>query len=323
MNCLERVFHEKTALSPWENQELLLQSLQDRYAVRVCHLKKHKLLFAFPKQRLAPLPDLEKDIAHFKQVEDIPVALVLDSCGKKQSRLLRQAKIPYIVPDKEIYFPFLDGDAAFLDGDAAYETFKEQPAPFQLQPSAQMLLFYLLYQSENRISNSDAMKAIDVSGLTLSRAIEQLTASGCFEVEKVKAKRFIIKKFSNREIFMRIQPHLFYPVQNYILCSEKNFPNSCMIAGIEALDLLLDGSIPCMPCRATSGKSDQQEELDGKAVLQFWRYDPRILSKTETVDPLSLIMALKNSPSRIVQNALLKLMDEVFPEDQNSADEIE
>ena len=66
MNCLERVFHEKTALSPWENQELLSQSLQDRYAVRVCHLKKHKLLFAFPKQRLAPLPDLEEDIAHFK-----------------------------------------------------------------------------------------------------------------------------------------------------------------------------------------------------------------------------------------------------------------
>ena len=85
------------------------------------------------------------------------------------------------------------------------------------------------------------------------------------------------------------------------------------MAGIEALDKLLDASIPCMPCRAIGGKSDQQEELDGNAVLQFWRYDPRVLSKTETVDPLSLIMALKNSPSRIVQNALLQLMDSILP----------
>lgn len=315
MNCLERIFHQKTQLSPWENQELLPQGLQDRYAVRICFLKGHKLLLAFPKQRLAALPELQEDLSQFRQVEDIPVVLVLDACGKKLSRLLRQEKIPYIVPDKAIYFPFLDGDPD-------YEKFKELPAPFQLQPSAQMLLFYLLYQQENRISNSDAMKAIDVSGLTLSRAIEQLTATGCFEVEKVKAKRFIIKKFGNREIFMKIQPHLFCPVQSYILCSESNFPQQGIMAGIEALDKLLDASIPCMPCRAIGGKSDQQEELDGNAVLQFWRYDPRVLSKTETVDPLSLIMALKNSPSRIVQNALLELMDSILPVSEEESPEI-
>lgn len=315
MNCLERVFHEKTKLSPWENQELLPQMLQDRYAVRICHLKGLKLLFAFPKQRLAPLPEVEEDIQQFRQVEDIPAVLVLDTCGKKLTRLLQQAKIPYIVPDKAIYFPFLDGEAD-------YEAFKAQPAPFQLQPSAQMLLFYLLYRDDDRISNSDAMKAIDVSGLTLTRAIEQLIAGGCFEAEKVKAKRFIIKKYGNREIFMRMQPHLFCPVQSYILCSEENFPSNGIKAGIQALNTLLDTSIPCMPCRAIGGKSDQLEEVDGNAFLQFWRYDPRILSKDEIVDPLSLIMTLKNSPSKIVQNALRELMDRVLPaSDEAQAEE--
>lgn len=316
MNCLEKVFQEKAVLSPWENQELLPTALQDRYAVRVSLLKGHKILFLFPRLRLAPVQVLEQDIAKFQEVEAIPAVLVLDACGKKLSRELRQKSIPYLVPDKALYFPFMDGDPA-------YEDYKKEPLPFQLQPSAQMLLFYLLYQTETRIGNADAMKAIDVSGLTLSRAIDQLVESGCFEVDKIKAKRFIVKKLPNREIFLRMQPHLFCPIQSYILCSPQNVPEGACMAGIEALGKMLSESIPCMPCRAIAGRTGQAEEPDGKVSLQYWRYDPSVLAAEGMVDPLSLIMALKNSPSQIVQHALLRLLDRVFPPEEHPAAEEE
>jgi hypothetical protein len=49
----------------------------------------------------------------------------------------------------------------------------------------------------------------------------------------------------------------------------------------------------------------------GTNVVEVWRYDPRLLSKTETVDKLSLYLSLKDNEDERVQIELENLMNEI------------
>ena len=57
-------------------------------------------------------------------------------------------------------------------------------------------------------------------------------------------------------------------------------------------------------------KKLQNEET--QAAVELWRYDPKKLSVTDTVDPISLALALENDADERVEEAVEEMLDQVW-----------
>ena len=49
-----------------------------------------------------------------------------------------------------------------------------------------------------------------------------------------------------------------------------------------------------------------------QAAVELWRYDPKKLAVTDTVDPISLALALENDSDERVEEAVEEMLDQVW-----------
>ena len=107
---------------------------------KFCHFAL-KIIDKWPKTELDQLTSVKKQISKIQKVEPLPVVIILENISRSRLRYMLSAHIPFFVPEKQLYLPFI--------GVASQNKFSaESVRTEQLQPSAQVL-FFTIYIRKN------------------------------------------------------------------------------------------------------------------------------------------------------------------------------
>ena len=118
--------------------------IQDRFTIEKATLGDMETLFLYSKTELDHTAALQKHIARIQKTENIPAVIVLPSMSRYRRDAFVEARIPFVVPEKQLYLPFT--------GPYMRERLDSENAkPGKFHPAAQVLFFYYLYQGESDI----------------------------------------------------------------------------------------------------------------------------------------------------------------------------
>lgn len=298
----------------WDKERKLPYFIIDRYKIEEVDIEKIKVLFLYPKTNLEPVNSLKKHIISIQRVENIPVVLVLDTISRQRRETLIASHIPFVVPEKQLYLPFL--------GVALQEKYDVGMIEIEkFQPSAQILFFYYLYQKQEKLYTNNAVEALGFSAMTITRATRQLVQTGLFETKKDGVQKILIGKMPRRELYRRALAYLINPVRKRIYVEKDEEVSEKYLAGSTALARMSMMNKSSNICYAVGGSSvkhisgttnllNAEEQME----VEVWKYNPAILSEGEMVDPLSLIVSLQDEKDERIEQALDEILEKILEE---------
>ncbi len=288
MDFIQKIFNIKIRYTNDENNYQLPNYMISRYSIKSVFMVNQKVFLMYPKTELESISTLKKRINKMKSYENIPVILVLEKITARQRQAMIDNNIPFIVSSKQCYLPFL-GMLLTEKCDSEVETLNK------LTPSAQMLLFYYIYSHQKEIYTSSAVEDLGVSAMTITRAVRQLEQAELVHVYKSGVQKIMTTEYTQKELFEKASPYLSNPVKKTCYISKDTLDDSLIYAGDSALSIVSMLNPPLIACYATDNyekwKDDKTDDLmndEEQVELQAWRYNPKVLTRNNHVDVLSL-----------------------------------
>lgn len=142
----------------------------------------------------------------------------------RRRKTLIEARIPFVIPGKQIYLPFL---GTMLTEKCDAET--TGIGPDKLRPSAQQLLFAMILDGCHPMPLAPLAKRFQVSAMTITRAADQLCKTDL--IKKIGmgsgAQKMLITEYSPKELYQKMRPYLIQPVRKTVYidksgCSSGN-----------------------------------------------------------------------------------------------------
>jgi len=302
----------KVAYMPWNFTGDMPYFITDRYEIQKVTLGPTQALVLKLKAEFPTVSTLQKHIARIQKSEHFPVLIELETVSKYRRDTLIKAGIPFVVPGKQLYLPFL---GAVLNERCDPEVGSAE----KLLPSAQAIFFYYLYSKQDNIYISNAVRDLQYSAMSVSRASRQLVQTGLFEERKKGVRKLLIARYNRKEMFRRMHPKLIDPVKRRIYVDLDKTSVQFPLSGYSAMAHYSMLNEPALVCYA----ADVSAKLTGEATLadaehqaqvEIWKYDPAVLSKGNVVDPLSLIMSLQNKPDERTEETIEELLEKFWEE---------
>ncbi|HIZ86777.1 MAG TPA: hypothetical protein IAC03_01280 [Candidatus Coprenecus pullistercoris] len=304
------VLNERVFLSPLEKR---LSDTMPIAVVRNFKLYKGELfdrtiIFALTHDGNAISPALLKRT--FNLIESrcgSPVILVADNIVSYNIGRLTAQRLNFIIPRRQMFIPSLliDLKKPRTKGSDIKET---------MPPIAQcLLLYHLEVASIDGCGAKELMKIFQVSYATVNRSLRWLSKNGLISLEggKTKEVRFC---YFGKELWDKAVPMFVSPVEKTLF--SDSVPDESLKCGINALSEYTIINEEDMDMYAV-GKTDMQRSdilLDneyGTFRIEVWKYDPRLLSRTGTVDRLSLYLSLKDNEDDRIQIELDNLINDM------------
>ncbi|TVP80858.1 MAG: hypothetical protein EA353_02870 [Puniceicoccaceae bacterium] len=307
----------RASFSEWKTSQSIPYAIRGGYEFSEMDLMGCKLIAiaakgaeAFSAARLAKhLAWIDENHGH----AGVYIALGLEAYNRK--RLIEQ-KVPFIVPGNQLYLPDLGIDfREHLRG-----VRKKSP---KLSPSAQMILLARLL----RKFPSETWTATTLAGyfnsnkVTMGRAIDDLEAHELVEIKTEGREKQVQFMMTGRKLWEKARPVLRSPVQKRVFVENVDLPLG-VIAGLSALSEESMLVPPQRQVRALTSKEWKilQENAELRIIppassdmapleIEFWKYDPQLLSQSDQVDPLSLYLSLAETKDERVEAALDQLLE--------------
>lgn len=223
------------------------------------------------------------------------------------SRMI-EARINFIIPDKMIYIPSLLVNLKEMKDGRKLE---EEVMPGMAQC---VILYHLQRESLNGYTTRQLADKFKISYASMNRALRWLNMKGVVELEGIKEKTLVITD-KGKELWEKVSPLMLSPVDRVVYTDhelvEKPF------SGESALEQYTMIAAPEKPCKAVSKEwaleqKDMLNKYDGNYLVEVWRYDPSILEKNHTIDPLSLYLSLRTSDDERIKIELKNLISSVI-----------
>lgn len=303
-----------TPRGEWSGQDSLPYFLRDAFDIELAELAGVLVVLAAdraPAQR--SLAELRDRLARIRSAAGHPVVYVTDALASYERKRLIEQKVPFVVPGKQLYLP----DAG-LD---LREYFRPPPPAAQrLSPSTQAILISALLQPQWKADwhPAETGLALGYTAMTLSRATRELVATGLAQVRKEGRSQHLAMPYSADETWARAAPFLRSPVQRTVWTDR--LPVGARLAGLSALAARSMLSEPPRPVHAVSRTEWQSLKATVEEVphalpqaweCQVWAYSTALEPGSPTVDPLSLILSLRDMPDERVQGAIEALTEQL------------
>lgn len=286
----------------------------DRYELQLTTFDSLKVLLIHPKIKLEDLKLLKTHLQVIKKEYKIPLVVILDKLTFRQKEYLLKEKIPFIVNDKQIYLPFL---ATYLQERSDSEDIEKE----NLLPSAQLLLFYFIYNKCNEITTIQASKQLELTPTSISRATKQLEQLDILHSKKDGVNKILSFDGKPSDLFKKSKDFLINPVKKTIYLAKNELKGNFLMSNLSALSEWSLLSEPKLKYYATDNTSLVNENFSEKLIdsedqiaIELWRYNPKILTNTNMVDKLSLCLSINEGDERIEiakENILNKLWEEL------------
>lgn len=274
------------------------------------------LLVHFMGEEKYGVTALKKQMAKYSEVTKLEAAFAFSEMTRVQRDALLKANIPFIALPEQVYLPFL--------GMVFTNRFrkKNQINSDKMMPVTQQVFLYLLYHpADIEVTKSTIAEELGVTKTSITRATEQLLQMQLITQVK-KGKEIHIHCSQNKKaIFEKAIPFFINPVQKEIYVDYEAIPHHLLKAGETALGEQTMLNPPKVPEYAIYKGSEhvvEMEEVEEQwewnrkvAKLQLWKYDPRLFSTDEYVDPVSLICSLKDNTDERVELQVEELKEEL------------
>lgn len=318
---IEQVTGDSVSPLPVNQTELsgLPAYLAQLYSIYRVTLYHHDLFLAIANtdSRLTP-GELERDIRKFQKTLGPQVAVVLMNLTSYDRLRLIQRRVPFIVPGRQMFMPMFGVDLR------EYALTATEPRMTTLSGISQLLILYQLQMDDlSGLTLREIAARFNYSSMAVTKAARELLHLGLCEIhatgrekhlEFVEGTRFIWDKAGH---VLRSPLKRIHPISTSLPGVWK-YPRS----GLAALSVLTDLSYESVPVIAVYDRTYRQllsnreiqechHSEDASVLIEEWRYDPDILARNNAVDPLSLYLSLAADSDERVQQALVKLLENV------------
>lgn len=312
MDYIERTLGEKVTRKPWQSANNLPIYFNGLYHIDQVTIGDQDCLFLTPQDELGTISAVKRHFARLGDEWSGPIALELPHLTRQRRQTLLAEKIPFVVPGKQLYLPFL---GTFLQ-----ERFDSEKSPIaeKLSPSAQMLLLHFVYGKNEPLYLSLIADKFGSSAMTVTRATAQLTETGMFAVHKDGTRKVLTSTLSPRELFEKAQPFFASPVRKRYYIDVNELPNNAFIAGESALAQLSMLSAPPVAvygiakAEKFTTQTSQLIDSDKQCQIELWRYDSTILSGEQCADALSLALSLAHLKDERVELTIKETLEKVW-----------
>ncbi len=285
--------------------------IRNRYVIRYAYFNDVKTIFLYPKEKVDSINLLATHINNIRKKEKSSVVVVLDRITAREREKYIRMKIPFIVKGKQCYLPFM---GAVL----TERCDSEIGLIHKLMPSAQVLLFFFIYNKGRDMYIQEAVKSLGFSPMTISRAVDELEYIGLIKSYKEGVQRIISTDLSAEKLFEKAKPYLKNPVKRLQYVYKEKLKDEFVLAGDSALSKITMINQPVLKCFATKDDSDLRQFKDellfdkSKQVeLQIWNYKPCIYEEMG-IDPLSVATSYMDTYDERIEEAVGDMLNELW-----------
>ena len=286
--------------------------IMSRYRIRKVFMDSVEAFFLYPVTELEEAGTLKKHISRIQKMKNIPVVLILKQLTYRQKEYLLREKVPFVVDGKQIYLPFM---AVWLQERSDAEKIDKK----ELLPASQMVLLHFIYHGSGKQIMSHAVTDLELTSTSVSRAVRQLEELGLMRTEKDGVQKVLCSELSPEELFKEAHDNFQNPVKRTVYIPLNQIQDTLLKSGYTALagySMLNEPNVVCYASdsisRWNSVSTKKLQNGQTQVAVELWRYDPKKLSGTDTVDPLSLVLTLENDADERVEEAVEEILDQVW-----------
>ena len=222
-------------------------------------------------------------------------------------RLVAQ-RVNFIVPGKQLFIPSILMDLSLPKADSN-NTMLQIPVMAQC-----VVLYHLQVEPLNGKTTQNIVELFGVSYPNINRAIKWLSDKAFIVLEGAKTKSIRFNS-EGRQLWNEIEPMLVSPIERVVYTDE--WLDNAFTTGLNALSeyTMLN---PDKDKAYAIGKEDYltarqntHKEFGGISI-EVWKYNPSLLTHTNTVDKLSLYLSLRNNEDERVQIELDNMINEMI-----------
>jgi hypothetical protein len=245
-----------------------------------------------------------------------PVILVIDKIPAYARDRLVEMGIPFICPYAQAFIP-----EVMIDLQEKYP--RTRVSGDQFSPTAQQaLIHHLLLGPLDEVSGKEMAEILSCSPMMAGNVRDEFVQAKLGETEKQGRKVLFRFKQQGPALWEAAQSYFRSPVKKICHVVELKSPLPTLRAGLSALSdltMINDDALSTFAASDTlfkdaienGGLREIQDPDQAALKLEVWRYDPTKLTRTQTVDPLSLWLSLREDPDERVQGELEELMEKV------------
>lgn len=248
---------------------------------------------------------------------EYPQVLLFDRITAYQRKCLIEGGQAFIVPDNQLYMPFL--------GIALQEHFKAPAVSGQqLTAMAQYILLYFLYnEAEEYCSKLDISKILEINLMNVTRGVQELEELALVKTRKKGRSSMVALSMDKMSLYKKAEGYLRNPVQKRLFVKTEDWLLELPVAGQEACCALLpeesDYEIPhktrAIEKRKYLDTANRIQEVDPAwdtdvdfLELEVWRYDPARFTDGHIVDSVSLALSTRGEDDNAVKLNIDKLL---------------
>ena len=297
----------------WKQQASLPFFLNDRYTFEQADVGGVACLIVHPVGELDTINTLKKHVARLHAASGRQVVFELTAISRQRRSSFIDAKLAFVVPEKQVYLPFLGALLTERCDSEGLMTGAEK-----LQPSAQMLLFAYILNGNEPMPMTPFAERFAFSAMTITRAANQLVELGLLNKScSVGAQKMLCTELDTKGLYQKAVPYLIQPVRTTVFIEKSAVTRDMFPAGLSALSEMSMLNPPAVEIWGMVGgkiKGSAQKLIDSEkqCALQLWRYDPRRISQTGGVDVLSLAASLADDADERVEQCIEEILEKVW-----------
>jgi len=279
----------------YEGSNILPLFLRKGYELYILSIHNVQCLLVRPFEQLN-LSVLRKQYKQLRELIGKDCVLCLDGINMYAKNKMIAEGISFIIPEQQIYMPFLGIILANKDQ-------RDIPEKKEISYITQKILLSLIYKGWFDKNLTETAASLGVSKMTVTRSYDELKSLGVGVIEAGGKMRRFIWNDSRRALWDKAQHFLRNPVIRQYRLREDFDVTGYKLAGISAIchySILSDNSCTyyAIPKKNIGTlKIPKEQLLPGgeapKVILQVLGYDLEYSDNT-AIDPLTAILSLND-----------------------------
>ena len=304
---LESIFGIPIKYETWNKKTSIPLYIAGSYDFYTVYIYDKRCIMIRPKEELATLPALKKQIAKIQEADRAPVVLELIAVSSYRRKSLIENNMPFIT-EKQVFLPFIGTMLA----DEKEPERRKKKFVFSTQ---QLFLFYL-YSKKKRLYISEAAKILPFTAMTLTRAVKQLETTDLFLITKDGVNKVIESRYRRTELFEMAQQYLSTPVRKTGYIDKSQITSDMICAGETALAEKTMLNPSRIITYAVSDKefdkkllTDELIDPEKQVKLELWAYNPKMFSSDNTADVLSVALSFEDNFDERIEEAVVEMIE--------------
>jgi len=280
-------------------------------------LMDHVFLLIFDKDKNSATPEnLRKQIDVISEKTNIDVIYVHPALSSFQRERLIKYKINFVVPDNQMYLPYLKIDLR--------EHFKSlHQKNGSLSPASQAIIIFSILNKYSQLDSHIIMNNLNYTAMSVSRSFREISNHEIGDLKKNGKENSLHLPESKRQIWMRSLDFMKSPIMKEVWLHELPPNYMFPVAGLSALAEYSMIAPPQNLVYAIHKKNWYKiahDKLIKKLIepiqtgsnikLQVWSYPLDLCKNSNIVDKYSLYLSFKNETNERIEQALEEMMEE-------------